>query len=977
MNLITDNPYRILGVFVNTPLKERTSNINRFKAFIKVEKPVETDADFSIVLGQSPNRTLLVIEEANNDLNLPIERLKRTFFWFACTNQAEAIAFRHLSSGDINKATSIFEKFSSWSSLLNYHTLSLMKGELAIAIQALAKIIDFQKESLFEALNLETLKINNDDIYKLYIEELSKAYNPLEILKATREILSEGHLLQKITLKSVGDRYISKINNLVAEASSIAKTDAISNLHGGQILKKQASPILNELREIYGDRASEYMLIADKLALQILQNGICYYNNTSDFEAARIVMPLFEYSKSIAVGHLAKSRCEDDYKTIKEAYDDLPPAEIVDDIKAIERLLNKFPEDTNSALRSKELVINCAPYLGNIKEKCGFNHVAAIRISTQIVTKALNSIIADVNNALDSLNTATHLSKYTERTNVKRVLSDACEAILCLDKLPLHDNAQLWYLVNCDGLKEIMKKAGVSTMRFSSFSIQTEPEYFHSCKTKTDYIKYLKTYPNARYKQIAQKRIEEFEREEKIERERRAQEEALRQEARKKLIEEINASISLSQLWALQHQCADNETLLLLDNKAWSLCKKRTDYKEYLSHLPKGKNKVEADKKSKNIGNKILDFLTKHKGWTIFFSIVIFILALIGIIFGLEGYLFILYAMGVIGILGIVIGVIRLFDYESETPRMDLTFFIGGLAFVIIAIGGVISTEIYLSENKDLGTQRDWTKEYEIYSRFINNPTEENFKDYIKDFRNGAHIDEVAALYINLIKSKGPIALNNFKNDHPVIANDFRVQELITQMCDSLYAIAEAKNSFKGWKDYQNVVPSDEYRDSDVRKDKANTQWNTEASAWKTAQELNTIAAYSHYIELYPKGKHHAQADKILIDAEVANVFSSDHGTLPAMDKTSHVYGSTSSISVYNNTSYTLTLLYSGPESKRLTLTPHGKGTIKLKNGSYRVAASASTSTVQNYAGTENLEGGSYEVEYYVETSSYPTYNKY
>lgn len=977
MNLITNNPYRILGVFVNTPLKERTSNINRFKAFIRVGKSIESETDFSIVLGQSPIRTIITVDEACNDLNLPIERLKRAFFWFACTNQAEAIAFRHLSSGDINKAISIFEKFSSWSSLLNYHTLCLLGGELKAAIQTFAKIIEFQKGPLFESLNIETLNINDNEIYSLYYDELSKAYNPLEILKAAREILIEGHLLQQIVLKSICDRYINQINNLIDDAASAVKTDAISNLHAGQILKKQASPILTKLRDICDENVSDYALIADKVALQILQNGIQYYNHTSDFEAARIVIPLFEYSKNIAVGHLAKSRCEDNYKTIKEAFEELPPTEIIDDIKAIEKILNKFNEDTKSALRAKELVINCAPYLGNIKEKCGLTHVAAIRISTQIVTKALNSIIADVNNALDSLNRANHLSKYTERTNVKRVLSDAWEATLCLDKLPLHNNAQSWYTENCNKLKEFMNQAGVSTMRFSTFCIQTEPEYFHFCKTKTDYIKYLKTYPNARYKSIAQKRIEEFERKEEIERERRKKEEVKRQEARKRLIEEINASIRLSQLWVLQHQCSDNETLLLLDNKAWSLCKKRADYKEYLSHLPKGKHKVEAEKKSKTIGNKLIFFLKKHKGWVIFFSIIISILALIGIIWGPEGYQYMLYTIGVIGALAAWGGLSSIFKGGSDAGT-DFAILIIGAIIAVACFVGASSMDDYVKENKENRAQENLIKkEKEVYARFINNPSEENFKEYINGFSQGTHIDEVTELYINSIRTKGPIAFNNLKNEYPSIADDFGVSELITQMCDSLYTIAEAKNTFTGWEEYQEAVPSDEYRDSDVRKDKADSRWNTESSAWRTAQELNTIAAYSRYIELYPKGKHYAQADKILIDSEVANVFSSEHGTLPAMDKTSYSYGSTSTISVYNNTSYTLTLLYSGAESKRLTVSPHGRGSVKLKNGIYKVAASASTSSIQNYAGTENLEGGSYEVEYYIVTSSHPTYHRY
>jgi hypothetical protein len=66
---------------------------------------------------------------------------------------------------------------------------------------------------------------------------------------------------------------------------------------------------------------------------------------------------------------------------------------------------------------------------------------------------------------------------------------------------------------------------------------------------------------------------------------------------------------------------------------------------------------------------------------------------------------------------------------------------------------------------------------------------------------------------------------------------------------------------------------------------------------------------------------------------------------------------------------YNLTLLYSGSDSRRITIPPKGKRTISLKNGAYRCVASVDASGIGNYAGNEDLDGGSYEVEYYIVTS--------
>ena len=196
-------------------------------------------------------------------------------------------------------------------------------------------------------------------------------------------------------------------------------------------------------------------------------------------------------------------------------------------------------------------------------------------------------------------------------------------------------------------------------------------------------------------------------------------------------------------------------------------------------------------------------------------------------------------------------------------------------------------------------------------------------------------------------------------------------------LVDSLYNNANEVNIADRWQEYQNAVPSDEYRDSQEKKEASDTRWSTESSAWQTATNLNNISSYEKYLELFPYGKHKSQAESKLIDLQVDATFAGDHGYLPEMDQTSYGGGSTSTISIYNNTSYTLTLLYSGKESKRLALSPHSRGNLRLKNGSYRIAASVDASNVQRYAGTESLNGGSYEVEYYISTTSVPSYRRY
>jgi hypothetical protein len=147
--------------------------------------------------------------------------------------------------------------------------------------------------------------------------------------------------------------------------------------------------------------------------------------------------------------------------------------------------------------------------------------------------------------------------------------------------------------------------------------------------------------------------------------------------------------------------------------------------------------------------------------------------------------------------------------------------------------------------------------------------------------------------------------------------------------------------------------------------------WNTDSKAWNEATSRNISTSYKKYLELYPYGANAQNAQKMVIDKEVDEIFGSNHGTLPSMDKTSYASGTHSTISVYNNTSYTLTLRYSGNDSKIINISSHSRQSITLPNGNYRIAASVSAASVRNFAGQENLTGGSYDVTYYISTSRY------
>lgn len=147
-------------------------------------------------------------------------------------------------------------------------------------------------------------------------------------------------------------------------------------------------------------------------------------------------------------------------------------------------------------------------------------------------------------------------------------------------------------------------------------------------------------------------------------------------------------------------------------------------------------------------------------------------------------------------------------------------------------------------------------------------------------------------------------------------------------------------------------------------------EWSTDEDAWNTTITNGDLFSYRKYSQLYPYGKYINKANKRIIDLEVDKIFGSSYGELPKMNKEySNQNKSCSTITVENSTSYTLTLLYSGIESKRLIIKPLSTQSITLPNGYYRIAASVNSSNIRAFAGNENLVGGNYSTSYYIEAS--------
>lgn len=117
-SLLTHNPYRVLGVYSNSPKKDVLSNLNKMKAFLKVGKTVSFPLDLPQFL-PSIDRDDAMVSSAQASIELPMDQIKNTLFWFMKATPLDDIALNHLLADNMVQAKEIWNKKETVSSLLN------------------------------------------------------------------------------------------------------------------------------------------------------------------------------------------------------------------------------------------------------------------------------------------------------------------------------------------------------------------------------------------------------------------------------------------------------------------------------------------------------------------------------------------------------------------------------------------------------------------------------------------------------------------------------------------------------------------------------------------------------------------------------------------------------------------------------------------------------------------------------------------
>lgn len=464
LSIITNNPYRVLGVYSNSPTKEIVSNEGKMKAFLKVGRAVSFPVDFSSFL-PAIERNEEIVANAKSQIALPNEKLKYAQFWFIKLDNIDDVAFNHLINGDYHQALVLWEKKDTLSSLQNRSVVYLMLKNWASAISYAEKLYTSYAEEFNKAIDQQAT-VDKKTLINQFVDCL---YDEKVALPALKSSISDSEWLSAINDR-ISKPIIEKLERALEAAKQSKGKGNNARLSAG---KKLMSTTKAELPKLNGVIANlQYQVLADKLANEILQSGIDYFNNSDDDNTAYEAMPLQEYASSIAVGSVMRDRCKENVKILQKIIDNLPPQQVAAEDKAIKDLLSDFCSKPDKIVHSKTLLNGAKPHIDKIKARLGSSNSYYLKISTQVVGNALHNVIEEVNalqgNLAEMVQQYGTLGVSIMRDSLKSTLQSAWDTTKLMDKFDLEPEFKSRYNTNRSTLKSLCDQLGISTSSYSS-----------------------------------------------------------------------------------------------------------------------------------------------------------------------------------------------------------------------------------------------------------------------------------------------------------------------------------------------------------------------------------------------------------------------------------------------------------------------------------------------------------------------------
>ncbi|MCM1490029.1 MAG: hypothetical protein NC095_04305 [Muribaculum sp.] len=444
------------------------------KAFLKVGKEVSFPLDLPNYLPVL-KRDETIVTTAQSSIELPLDQLKHSLFWFMTVTPLDDIAFNHLLGGNIQQAKEIWHKKECVSSLLNLMACAMIENDItSFAINADLLFQNYASD-LCASIN-ETLKLSSDQLIELLVNILNDD-GSIDLSSLAR-VPGTSSSWQKAFGASTVKPLIDEISSAINEAKNVKGASA--NYNSCVKLMNSTKGTLTQLRGLLGTSDMQYQMIADKLAQTILQCGINYFNDSNDDDAPQKAMTLQKYALSIAVGPLAKERCKENVDILQKIG---PEYKVQREMGRIADRLKKFNSKSSRSvdifaslsgshsLSEIELFVNGnVSDLQTIKSKLGYTNDLYLKISSAVASAAINALV-------DKINKAQTMAQITsDKSSLRTDVSSAISIMSKISSLDMTSQCRSYFNNNNSTLNSINSQLNpsggcyIATMAYGDYN---------------------------------------------------------------------------------------------------------------------------------------------------------------------------------------------------------------------------------------------------------------------------------------------------------------------------------------------------------------------------------------------------------------------------------------------------------------------------------------------------------------------------
>ncbi|MBQ0909741.1 hypothetical protein KBJ98_13590 [Flavobacterium sp. F-328] len=502
MDIIKNNPYRVLGILVGTSTKEEHTKIRKLKMYIEAEQKVPEDYSFPII--GSFKRNVITIDDAISKLNLNSDRVNASLFWFyignAITDEPMFDALK-VSKEEAKEVINVWIKLAAAdevtkrnaSAFQNLSTLYLNSAfnNAIISKNKLEKGITLKLKFLGSDFINDFIKLSSDETYKLSKEELqiyflNQVYKEIEKMDASLvdwylECISKinFHAKQKY-LNDFVSKPIEVVKNLIEENKKVRKESPSKAYVLGNSLYKIGSAKIITIQSILGKSNIQFTSISDKLSDEILQCGIVYFKNFRDTttDPGAKAMDLFKKAKKLAVGSIAIQRCQENTENLQDWIDEKPERDkhnrISADLNALIEIFDEFEKKAETIGNARILITLSKPLLNNIKNILGASDEMYLKLSTRVASQAQSYVIEEVNNAQDNFEYKITVDRYGTLNKIKTALRTGWEVTNLIGTLDMEYDFKIGrFSQNKQALRKLCNQLDVSTSNDNSWPIYT------------------------------------------------------------------------------------------------------------------------------------------------------------------------------------------------------------------------------------------------------------------------------------------------------------------------------------------------------------------------------------------------------------------------------------------------------------------------------------------------------------------------